>query len=149
MTVPKIQSQFSAAVAPTTLASAKPKRSSPFPIRISEEERAYLEKKAGSLSLGTYIRKELLKGFDGKTTRARRKLHKPSIDQKIASELLAELGRSRIPSNLNQLAKSANFGTLDIADETDRQLQEAAQAVIAMREALFVALGLRIGGDRP
>ena len=37
-------------------AQAKSKRPSPFPVRFSEAERAYLEKQAGDLSLGSYIR---------------------------------------------------------------------------------------------
>ena len=66
--------------------------------------------------------------------------------QKI-SALLAGLGQSRIPNNLNQLAKAANCGTLETSEHVEKQLEEACAAVLAMREALFIALGLRCGGD--
>lgn len=138
-----VQRQFKSVVTQQT----KKKRPSPFPVRFSEAERAYLEKEAGTLSLGTYIRQELLAEFDGVKTRPRQRLHKPTVDQQKLAAVLAGLGHSQIPNNLNQLAKSANMGTLDISDDTDRQLQEAAQAVLAMREALFTALGLRIGNN--
>lgn len=125
----------------------KRKRPSPFPVRFSEDERAYLEKLAGDLSLGSYIRQELLKDFGHKETQARRKLHKPNINDQKVSALLAGLGQSRIPNNLNQLAKAANCGTLETTDDIEKQLEEACAAVLAMREALFMALGLRCGSD--
>lgn len=126
---------------------AKRKRPSPFPVRFSDAERAYLEQLAGNLSLGSYIRQELLKDFEQKETQPRRKLRKPSIDDQKIAALLAGLGQSRIPNNLNQLAKAANCGTLDTSEEVEKQLEEACAAVLAMREALFIALGLRCGGD--
>ena len=60
---------------------AKRKRPSPFPIRLSKAERAYLERQAGELSLGSYIRQELLKDFDQRETRQRRRLHAPTVNQ--------------------------------------------------------------------
>ena len=125
----------------------KRKRPSPFTVRLSEAERTYLEKQAGNLSLGSYVRQVLLQDFEHKETQARRRLHKPSVDQQKLSALLAGLGQSRIPHNLNQLAKHANMGTLETSEDTHRQLQEACAAILAMREALFVALNLRCGSD--
>lgn len=124
------------------------KRPSPFPVRLSPSERTYLEGKAGGLALGTYIRQELLKDFDGKQRQPRKRLHKPDINQQKVSALLAGLGQSRIPNNLNQLAKAANFGTLETSEDVEKQLLDACAAVEAMREALFVALGLRSGSDK-
>ena len=126
---------------------ANRKRPSPFPVRFSEAERACLERQAGDLTLGSYIRQELLKGFDQRETRPRRRLHAPTVNQKKVSALLAAMGQSRIPNNLNQLAKAANCGTLETSEEVQKQLEEACAAVLAMREALFIALGLRCGGD--
>jgi hypothetical protein len=92
--------------------------------------------------LGAYIRGELL----GQTASPRRKQRQPKVDEKQVAALLAGLGASRIPSNLNQLAKHANMGTLDASEDITQQLQDACAAVMAMREALFIALGLRSGG---
>lgn len=122
---------------------------SPFTLRFTEEERAWLDKQAGRMSLGAYIRQVALADYEGKTTFSRRKPHKPTVDQQKISALLAGLGQSQIPNNLNQLAKAAHTGTLGTAEEVEQQLQDACAAVHAMREALFMALGLRCGGGVP
>jgi hypothetical protein len=123
-------------------AAAANKRPSPFCIRLSPDERAYLERLAGNRPLGAYIRDRLL----GDNVEKRRELRSPKIEQEQYAALLAALGHSHLSSNLNQLAKSANMGTLDISQELERQLQEAYDAVLEMRTALFMALGLKSGG---
>tara|TARA_B100000953_G_scaffold206126_1_gene170060 strand:+ start:254 stop:685 length:432 start_codon:yes stop_codon:yes gene_type:complete len=115
----------------------------PFCLRLTPSERSFLEHHAGSRPLGKYMRYVLL----GDNVTPRRKQRKPKIDEKLAAALLSEIGQSHIPSNLNQLARHANMGTLDLPDEVERQLQEACAAVLAMREALFVALGLQSGSE--
>lgn len=140
-----IQKDFRASV--SHIAKRK-KRPSPFTIRFSDQERAYLDKKAGDLTLGAYIRQVLLEGFDGKETVRRRRGHTPTIDQQRAAALLAGLQHSRIPNNLNQLAKAANCGTLETSDHVDKQLEEACAAVLAMRDALFIALRIQCGGSK-
>ena len=118
----------------------KSPRTRPIPIRFTESEVAYLRKKAGKLPLSTYMRQELL-GPKGKDKD--RKQRQPNVNQKEISALLASLGQSRLPSNLNQLAKAVNMGTLDVSRDTEQQLLEASEAVLAMRNALFIALGLK------
>lgn len=120
-------------------------RPAPFSLRLTAEERAYLEAKAGNQPLGGYIRSQLL----GKMNTPRRSFRKPKTDEKQVAALLHELGQSRIPSNLNQLAKAANCGTLDVSEDVEEQLRMASAAVIAMREALFIALGLRSSPASP
>ena len=46
--------------------------------------------------------------------------------------------------NLNQLAKSANMGTLDVSQNVELQLQEAYLAILAMRDALITALEIKL-----
>lgn len=123
----------------TSSASSPKSVPAPFSIRFSREERDELERRAGTKPLGTFIRESLL----GDLAVGRRSYRKPRIDDEKAAALLAVFGQSRIPANINQLAKRANAGTLDISDETERLLQEAAMAVLAMREALLTALGLK------
>lgn len=55
---------------------------------------------------------------------------------------MAELGRSRLASNMNQLAKAANAGILDVSEQVIRDLQEACRAIATMREMLIAALGV-------
>ena len=51
------------------------------------------------------------------------------------------IGNMRLASNLNQLAKSANIGTLPLTPEVEEDLMTACSAVIAMRAELMRALG--------
>ncbi len=112
---------------------------SPFSMRLTQEERDFLEKHSDDKSWAEFIRERV---FGEERTKRRLLRHPPVNDEKLG-EVLANLGQSRLASNVNQLAKAANMGTLDISDETDRQLQEASAAILAMREALFMALGLK------
>lgn len=110
-------------------------------MRLTAEERAYLEQLAGNRSLSAYIRGRLL----GDHAEKRRDLRKPKLEDQQFAALLAALGESRMSSNLNQLAKHANMGTLDASQDVEQQLQEACEAVLAMRDALIMALNLAAG----
>lgn len=118
------------------------KPAAPFSLRLTVEERALLDELAGGWPLGAYIRQRLL----GEKADKRRTVRKPKIDEQKLALVLAELGKSRLSSNLNQLAKAANMGTLDVSQEVEGQLQEACRAVLAMRDALITALGLKPEG---
>ena len=118
------------------------KPAAPFSLRLSVEERALLDAQAGGRPLGAYIRQRLL----GEKSDKRRSIRKPKVDERQIAALLAELGRSRLSSNLNQLAKAANVGTLDVSKEVEAQLQEMYQAILDMRDALITALGLKPEG---
>lgn len=121
-------------------ALTKAKQTAPFSLRLTTEERAYLNQMAGNRPLGGYIRERLL----GENGDKRRSFRKPRTDEVQVARVLAELGRSRLASNLNQLAKSANIGTLDVNDDIESQLIEACAAVQSMRENLIAALGLKV-----
>ena len=111
----------------------------PFSLRLSTDERQLLEAQAGNKPLGVYIRERLF----GEEATKRRKSRKPSVDNKVVAELTAQLGRSRIPSNLNQLAKAVNTGTLQVTHATEEDLQSACAAIVAMYEALITALDVK------
>ena len=114
-------------------------KTSPFSIRFTHEERAFLEAQAGNRPLGEFIRALVL----CERAEKRRKLRKPQVhDQKIALVLFA-LGDSRIASNLNQLAKHANVGTLDVSEHVEQELHQSCLAVMTMRNLLIEALGHR------
>lgn len=109
------------------------KKTAPFSVRLTLDERTYLEKQAGTQHLGAFIREQLL----DKKAKKRRVLRKPKIDDKNLAMVLSLLGDQRIASNLNQLARHANMGTLDFENETLEQIQEACTAMIAMRNYLL------------
>lgn len=110
----------------------------PFSIRFSEEERAELKRLAAGLPIGRFIKDAIFnKGM-------RPSYRKPSIaDQKILAQLLGLLGKSRIASNINQLARAANSGSLPVNKEVIEGLNDAVEAIKWMRETLIKALGLK------
>ncbi len=124
-------------------ATSKPrskKPAAPFSLRLTAEEREVLDRQAGNKPLGAYIRERLL----ADKVQKRRTSRKPHVDEKQLAQVLAELGRSRLSSNLNQLAKHANVGILPDSPEVAEELGEACRAVKAMRDALLGALGLKV-----
>lgn len=119
------------------------KREAPFSLRLTFEERAQLKKMAGDMPLGAFIKAVL---FDGGPHHVRRGGKKGRIkDDEALARVLAALGGSRLSSNLNQLARAVNTGTLPVTPETEADLKDACESVITMRQDLMQALGLRGG----
>lgn len=117
----------------------KTKKPTPFSLRLSVEERQLLEELAGTKPLGAYIRETLLSNAKPRRGRTSR----PKEDNIILAQILAELGASRIPNNLNQLARAANTGSLLVTDDVLKDLNEAIQNVSFIKEILIKTLGLR------
>jgi hypothetical protein len=120
-----------------------------FSIRLTDEERRFLEREAGKLPLGTYVRKRLIGGDlpSSRTRRAPKKLNRPSTDRKSIAQVLAMLGRSDIYKSLNALAKAALSGSLPVTPELLDDLQSACADVQAMRTALLSALQTGASGE--
>ena len=71
-----------------------------------------------------------------------RKLGNPVEDHQALGRVLAALGRSSLSSNLNQLARAVNTGTLPVHPETEAELMSACHEIKAIRAELVRALGL-------
>ena len=108
-------------------AKQKPKRSPPFSLRLTAEERTQLETDAGRQPLGGYIKSRL---FDGSPPKRRRKTA-PVYDDKQIATVLAVLGRSRLSQNMNQIDKAANTGTLDATPELHQEIIDACNEVVS------------------
>ena len=128
---------FSVSATPTR---NKPKRryTPPFSMRLSKNERNFLDKHSGSQSWAAYIRERVF----GEKAEKRRKVKKPTVDSAMLALALSELGQSRLASNINQLAKAANMGTLDITPEIEKEIETACQEIQTMRALLIAALGV-------
>ena len=124
--------------------AAKPKAPSPFCVRLSDEEKARLRADAGGRPLGAYVRDRLF----GEAAQKRRISRKPKVDDEALGRVLAALGQSRLSSNLNQIAKGVNTGTLPLTPDVEADMRKACEAVAAMRRDLVKALGLQEGGPR-
>ena len=123
--------------------TARPKKKPlpPVSVRLTEEERLLLEKAAGKKSLSAHIRECLFRD-QAEPRRTRRKPRIPVKDHQALARLLALLGASRIPNNLNQLARDANCDSLEWNKETTAKINEAYEHVLFMRRELIRALGL-------
>ena len=116
-----------------------PKWPSPISVRVSWEEKQAFEKLSGPMPISRYIKEAILE--EGKRPRASRKLAEP--DREIIAKLLGVLGQSRLSSNINQLARAANSGSLPVNEDVIKALNEAADAILWIRDSLIQALGLK------
>ncbi|AZV79424.1 plasmid mobilization relaxosome protein MobC [Parasedimentitalea marina] len=114
---------------------------SPFSLRLTVEERAKLEHDAAGISMGAYVRERLF-GDEVAPRHTRGKF--PVKDHEVLGRVLAALGSSRISSNLNQLARAVNTGSLPVTPETEADLSEACAAIIVLRDELIRSLGGRV-----
>ncbi len=130
-----IKSAFQAATKP----SARKRRPAPFSIRLSDAERERLLLEADGAPLGGFIKAKLL-GGDPPIKRRRRAVA-PVEDRQMLASALSALGQSRLPNNLNQLARLANIGALPISPEVEADLMSAFADIQAIRAMLVKALG--------
>lgn len=110
----------------------------PFSLRFTVEKRKRLDEMAGNQPLGSYFCDRLL----GERVKKRRKVKKPAPDTAMLALVLSELGQSRLTSNINQLAKAANMGALEVTPEIEREIEQACQEIQTMRALLIAALGV-------
>jgi hypothetical protein len=115
-----------------------PEKATPFSIRLTDSEKELLLGKAGKTPLGTFIREAIL----GASPRPLRQ--NPVKDGEPLGRILGLLGQSRMASNLNQIAKAANQGSLPVTKELEEDLHRACAEVFEMRLLLLQALGIRI-----
>lgn len=123
--------------------ASKPKAPSPFCVRLTDEEKARLRAEASGRPLGAFVRDKLF----GEAAQKRRVSRKPKVDDEALGRVLAALGQSRLSSNLNQIAKGVNMGTLPLTPDVQADVREACEAVAVMRRDLVRALGLQEGGS--
>ena len=124
---------------------AKRKHPPPFSIRFTDEERAILDREAGKLSLAAHIRRKLFgEGvLPHRSNKPTRKPQRPSIDRQALGKALGELGKSRLASNMNQIAKAANTGALPVTPELVADLKAACADIRLIRATLMKALRIK------
>lgn len=114
---------------------------SPASVRCTAEELAAIKALADAqgLTVSALFRQAVL---GEKEVRRKRKVRRPVKDKKELARLFALLGQSRLASNLNQLARAANTGSLMLTPDVERDLKQACKDVRFMRITLMKALGL-------
>lgn len=129
-------------------AARKPRRvRKPFSLGLYDEERAQIERDAGTLPLGVYIRGKLLDESEPvKRSRSPRKSHQPTLDHAALAQLLGTFGQSELFRSLLALSLAAQSGSLPVDEELTDKLGAACDDVREMRCVLISALGLKVEG---
>jgi hypothetical protein len=118
-------------------------KTKPFAIRLTDDERAELNRRAGTMAIGTYIKSVLFVENRGNRAKVRRPIDK-HID---LAEVLAYLGSSRIGESLERLADATETGVLQFDPDAPAAIKRACADIIAMRLLLMKALGFQIDLD--
>lgn len=124
--------------------ATKKEEISPFSIRFTKDERATLEEMAKGRSIGGLIRSRV---FDKNIPIERTNSRDPIKDEAACSQLMGALGKSRIPNNINQIAKAINTGAFPASPQTEKLVYNACRDIAWMRHTLVKALGLREGNS--
>jgi len=129
----KVVETFAEASAPEIRVRPATRKSGtkPFSIRLTDAERARLEREAGSRPLGAYMRSKLL-----------------APDKRSIAQVLAALGSSELATSMRDIAAAARNGALEETPDILLTLQAACLSIETMRSNLMRALGLR-AKDRP
>lgn len=114
----------------------------PYTMRFSRNERKAMEILAEPLgcSVPELIRFKVLNEDTGQQIAY---LLEHINEQSENAKILAELGKSRIANNLNQIAKAINTGTLEITPDVVLQINEAYEAILWIRSQLIRKQGLK------
>lgn len=113
----------------------------PFAIRLTDEERFELERRAGELALGAYIKGILFQDIRARRSRGARK---PVKDHAALAQVLACLGQSRLRESMDRLSKAAESGTLYVDDDVPATIKKACDDIVVMRLLLMRALGFQM-----
>ena len=97
-----------------------------------------------SMPVSDFARDRILSDYLDKPKPRRRS---PTKELEAAGRILGELGRTRIASNLNQLAKQANAGSLVLTPEIQTALLPACADIRQIRNLLLKMQGLSKAHD--
>lgn len=109
----------------------------PYSIRFSWEQRAELDRITQGQSWGSYI-KEVLFLIKKRVSR-----QYSELDWQLIAKLLGALGKSRLSSNLNQLARAVNSGSLPVNEGVSKAILQACRTIEWMRITLIEAMGIK------
>lgn len=118
--------------------NTRKRRPSPVSLRLTDDQRSQLLKRAGSQPLSTYIKNVL---FDADAPLPRHAPRHVSADQAELAKILAWLGRTEIATHLAILAEATKSGSLVVTPPVAQQLNQACNNIAAMRTALMQAMG--------
>ena len=116
---------------------------SPYSIRLTTQQRAFIkaQSQAAKMNESDWIRYLLFS--DAALVSAKQKAIARRASHRDLNQVIYLLGQSRIPNNLNQIAKDINIGTFIMTPDTERHIDEAYRMVLWIRQTLIQQLGLK------
>lgn len=111
-------------------------------VRVTEDEKARLQRDAAGLSLSDHIRERLL-GDDVRPRRTRSRF--PVKDHEALARVLSKLGRSALHNTLHRLLLAVEEQRIPLERPIEDDLRQAFADINAMRNDLVTALGLKTG----
>jgi hypothetical protein len=120
------------------------KRTVPLSIRVTEEEKSWLQEMAGALAISGYIRQCLFRDTAAKRAkRYQKKPRQPSMDVQEVGRLLGMFGRSELARSMLALSLAAGQGNLDVTPEVEDRIEIACEEIHIIKLALIFALGVK------
>lgn len=136
-----VKPTFSSAVSGATEQQPK-RRLSPLSLRLSEWERATLERLGAGRPLGSYIKSQL---FDDDGSLPQRTRKSSNLDRHLLAQMLRALGRADIVRTIGDLHAACDGGVLVLSDEAELAVRQACADIEGLRRDLVAALGLKAG----
>lgn len=115
------------------------KKTRPFCLRLTAEERLQLEEQAGGKALGSYVRARLFETGNAPAQRNRI----AACDRKALAQALGRLGEFGLSVSLTDLCELARSGVLPVSAETEAALNTAYREILDMKAQLMKALGIQ------
>lgn len=139
----KIKGVFERASANNSNDQSSPHKSEPtrtITLRVTDQEKAQLERDAAGMSRSAYIRKQLF--GEAAMPRKTRGKH-PVKDYEALGRVLGLLGRSNLPNDLNALNWAVQNQVIKLDAATQCAIRDACKNIAAIRADLIKALGLK------
>ena len=126
-------------------ATSKPERTVRLSVRVSEQERAWLEKQAGKIAVSEYIRHQLFDNgdIDWSKVRLKRRPKRTIHDKQALAQVLALLGQSSVFASLVELVTAARSGSLVVTPEVDAMLRQTQHDLSEIKHLLMQSLGIK------
>lgn len=109
----------------------------PISFRVTADEKARLQKAAGTMSLSAYVRSQLF------GVRAARRESQPKLNAVELARLLGKFGQSEMATHILALSLAAQAGELEVTPDVSGKLERACDDIEEMKLALIVALGMK------
>lgn len=104
-------------------------------VRITEQERRELQRRAGNAQLSEYVRRILL----GNAC-SRKRTATPKPDVQALSQILGLLGQTDVFRSLKKISDGVRLGTLPVDDELLETIKEARSDIAEVKSLLMQAL---------